>query len=419
MKLSDIVQKQGIERSEQKPTASASSAPRRRYFWDEEENQQEASKEALKAQSPAVAIEAQKVEPIIRQTEVKLEPEVKPLLESKLVQNSAKVEPKQSRQPPEKIKVEPKPEPNDEPKLSQTSAKVEPNVFFEELVGLQRNVLVHIFEMCVRTGSRTTPPVAISNLAIALETTVSAGRKAIQRLEEKGFIVRGAFKDGRGGWTKYELKEEVYKTLVLDNRTGKLEPIISQSRAKVDTQLEPKPEPSSPCSSSSSLNLNNTTTTEEPFWLNIPERLKGQIPVNQLRGLLKAGTIDHDTLEDSLWGFAHDLEKNLVKSKTGNTMGLFFGAVRNGGYISQQYLAQKQAELQEVQSRVGELKKIREELESSQLAEEFEAFKKDFPEQAEAMKPMSSYIKNFETGSVGYKLWVDEFRKHQVKSGNA
>lgn len=419
MKLSDIVQKQGIEKSEQKPTAPASSAPRRRYFWDEEENQQEASKEALKAQSPTVAIEAKKVEPIISQTEVKLEPEVKPSLESNLVQTSAKVEPKQSRPTPVKIKVEPKPEPNDEPKLGQTPAKVEPNIFFEELVGLQRNVLVHIFEMCVRTGSRTTPPVAISNLAIALETTVSAGRKAIQRLEEKGFIVRGAFKDGRGGWTKYELKEEVYKTLLLDNRTGKLEPNISQSRAKVDTQLEPKPEPSSPCSSSSSLNLNNTTTTEEPFWLNIPERLKGQIPVNQLRAMLKAGTIDHDTLEDSLWGFAHDLEKGLVKSKTNNPTAVFIGAIKNGGYFSQQYLAQKQAELQEVKARVGELKKIREELESGQLTEEFEAFKKDFPEQAEAMKPMSSYIKNFDTGSVGYKMWVDEFRKHQVKGGNA
>lgn len=419
MKLSDIVQKQGIEKSEQKPTAPASSAPRRRYFWDEEENQQEASKEALKAQSPTVVIEAKKVEPIISQTEVKLEPEVKPSLESNLVQTSAKVEPKQSRPTTVKIKVEPKPEPNDEPKLSQTSAKVEPNVFFEELVGLQRNVLVHIFEMCVRTGSRTTPPVAISNLAIALETTVSAGRKAIQRLEEKGFIVRGAFKDGRGGWTKYELKEEVYKTLLLDNRTGKLEPNISQSRAKVDTQLEPKPEPSSPCSSSSSLNLNNTTTTEEPLWLNIPERLKGQIPVNQLRAMVRAGTIDHDTLEDSLWGFAHDLEKGLVKSKTNNPTAVFIGAIKNGGYISQQYLTQKQAELQEVKARVGELKKIREELESGQLAEEFEAFKKDFPEQAEAMKPMSSYIKNFDTGSVGYKMWVDEFRKHQVKGENA
>lgn len=71
---------------------------------------------------------------------------------------------------------------------------------------------------------RTTPPVAITNLAIATETTVSAGRKAIQRLVAKGFIVREAFKDGRGGWTKYELKEEAYKTLLLDNRITKLEP---------------------------------------------------------------------------------------------------------------------------------------------------------------------------------------------------
>ena len=87
--------------------------------------------------------------------------------------------------------------------------------------------------MCVRAGSRITPPIAISNLAIALNTTVSAGRKVIQRLEEKGFIVRSSFKDGRGGWTKYELKEEVYKSLLLHNRIGKVEPNLSQRRLVV------------------------------------------------------------------------------------------------------------------------------------------------------------------------------------------
>lgn len=418
MKLSDIVQKQGIEKSEQKLTASVSSAPRRRYFWDEEENQQEPSKEALKAQSPILANESQKVEPNISQTEVKPEP----LLKSKLVQSSAKVEPKQSRKTALKVKVEPQPEPNDEPKLSQSSAKIESNIFFEELVGLQRNVLIHIFEMCVRSGSRTTPPVAISNLAIAIETTVSAGRKAIQRLEDKGFIIRGSFKDGRGGWTKYELKEEVYKTLLLDNRMAKLEPNISQSRAKVGTQLEPQPEPSVPCSSSN-LNINNTTTTQselEPdLWLSVPKNLEGRVSIRQLRDFVKQNLISAEDLQSSLDGFAYDLEKGSIRAKNGNPVAILIGAVKSGGYISQSYLSELKASLADVARAREEMQMIQAANSTQQLQEEFESFRVKFPDQAEQMKPMSKYLTNFELGSVGYKMWLDEYKKSQRSEPNA
>jgi hypothetical protein len=145
----------------------------------------------------------------------------------------------------------------------------------------------------------------------------------------------------------------------------------------------------------------------------VPENLKGQIPINQLRSMLKSGAIDQEALEDSLWGFSHDLDKGLVKAKTGNNIGLFIGALKNGGYISQKYLEMKQKEANELRERVLEVQRLREELEGKKLVEEFESFKKDFPEEAEAMKPASSYIKNFEAGSVGYKMWVDEFRKKQ------
>ena len=412
MKLSDITQKQGIEKSEQKPMASASSAPRRRYFWDEEENQKEASKEALKSQSTTVAIETHKVEPIISQTKDKHEPSLQP----KLVQTSAKVEPKQSQRMAVKTKVEPQPEPNDKPKLVQTSAKVEPNIFFEELVGLQRNVLIHIFEMCVRTGSRTTPPVAISNLAIAMETTVSAGRKAIQRLEEKGFILRGTFKDGRGGWTKYELKEEVYKTLLLDNRVAKLEPNMGQSRAKVDTQLEPKPEPSPPCSSSN-LSINNTTTTpgelEPDLWLSVPKNLEGRVSLKQLRDFVKQGLITPEDLQSSLDGFSYDLAKNAIKSKLGNPVAILIGAVKSGGYISQSYLSELKASMADVERSRLEMQQIQSSLELEQIQKEFESFRTEFPAEAEKFKPTSTYLTNFEPGSVGYKIWLEEYKKHQ------
>ena len=264
----------------------------------------------------------EKVEPKLSQTEVKVKPNPQP----NLVQSEAKVEPIISQRKEALRKVKPKPEPNDEPKLSQSRVKVEPKAVFEELVGLQRNVLIHFFEMCVRGGSRTTAPVVISNLAFALKTTVSAGRKAIQRLEEKGFILRASFKDGRGGWTKYEVKEEVYKTLLLSQTSAKVEPIISQCRAKVGTQVEPKPEPNVPYSNSSSLKENNNTEPQIADFL-VPENLRalgvGQKP---LAVLVRDNFLTHEEVQASLNHYSHDIAKNLAKVKSANFL---FGCMRN------------------------------------------------------------------------------------------
>ena len=153
-----------------------------------------------------------------------------------------------------------KPEPLHEPIMSQSGAKPEPNNELYSLVGLQRNSLLFIFENCLKNGSKTSSTISSSVLAISLESTVAAVRKAIRRLEEKGFIIRSHFKDGRGGWTKYELPRAIYSDLLTLRTNTNHEPIMSQSGAKRTPQPTPQPEPS-PSSSSREFFLNNSTTT--------------------------------------------------------------------------------------------------------------------------------------------------------------
>lgn len=283
------------------------------------------------------------------------------------------------------------------------SGEVEQQLF--GLTGNRKKVVFAVYDLALENGEDEV------ELSYDLWSEIAHIKKesiktTVRQLKLDGYFEVFAPKGGRGATIRVAIQKDFLLTYSkLNNKLNK----------KLNNTLNKSPSPSSSSSLNSSNSLNTTTTTEDSVWLNIPEKLKGQIPINQLRALLKAGTIDQETLEDSLWGFAHDLEKNLVKSKTGNVMGLFFGAVRNGGYISQQYLAQKQAELAEVQTRTAELRRVREELEAQKLAEEFEAFKRDFPEKAEAMKPNSSYIKSFEQGSMGYRLWLDEYKK-SVKS---
>ena len=93
-----------------------------------------------------------------------------------------------------KDKLEPKPKPN----LSQSYVAET----FLSLVGLQRKILLMVFSECKTLRSRTTTPLTIENIAAYCDTTKSAGRKAIQRLEEKGLLLRTCFKAGPGGWTQ-------------------------------------------------------------------------------------------------------------------------------------------------------------------------------------------------------------------------
>ena len=276
------------------------------------------------------------------------------------------------------------------------SSEVEQKLF--GLTGNRKKVAFAVYDLALENGEDEI------ELSYDLWSEIAQIKKesiktTVRQLKLDGYFEIFAPKGGRGAIIRVEVQKHFLLTYSkLNNKLNK----------KLNNTLN-----KSPALSSSELEIKNNTLQEEPIWLNIPESLKGQIPINQLRNLVKAGTIDQQTLEDSLWGFAHDLEKNLIKSKTGNVMGLFFGSVRNGGYVSQQYLAQKQAELREIQKAREELHRLKSEIDANKLAEEFEKFRQEHPEKAEAFKPASAYLKNFDQGSMGYKMWVEEFKKSQ------
>jgi predicted transcriptional regulator len=304
--------------------------------------------------------------------------------------------------------------------LSQSEAKVEPNYGLDALVGLQRQILFFIYESCRASGSKISGPIGIQNLAETARSTVAAVRKALQRLEQKAFLIRAGYKDGRGGWTKYQLPSAAYNALLINETRAKVEPKLSQTRAKVRTEVEPKPEPSSPCSSSN-LNLSNTTTTDptktvseaESFWLSVPKNLDGLVSVKQLREFVRQGFVSADDLQTSLDGFASDLEKGAVKAKNGNPVAILIGAIKSGGYISQQYLSALKESLAEVERARAELHKMQADNVAEVFRAEFEIFREKYPEQAEKMKPSTKFINTFQLGSVGYRMWLEEYKRQR------
>jgi len=158
-------------------------------------------------------------------------------------------------------KLAPEPAPQLASNLDQTSTKVAPKFALEALTGLQRNALIFIYESCRISGNTISPPITIRNLSVVIRTSIAAARVAVQRLEAKAFVRRFEYKDGRGGWTKYELPEGIYSQLLLNESRTKVASNLDQSSIKVAPQPTSQPAPSL-SSSSRDLYIKESTTTQ-------------------------------------------------------------------------------------------------------------------------------------------------------------
>ena len=413
MKLSEIVQKSGIEvKVEQKPKAPTSSpTPRRRYFWDEGTQNETTSQKAEEISNLAVRQPLEGKEEIAKPVSSALDsresgvksPKETPL-DSRPIGVSSALGKKEQKPVGVRQAFATALDVRELGVRKNEKSALDVNL----LVGKEKTLVFLACEECRKIGSLETNYISTDDLKIKIAIDSNGLRNLIHRVKDKGFFEVEAKQLGRNGLRKFKIPQTIYQQFLsspLDSRELGVRQAVVQP---LDTALD-----EAPCSSSSLKELNNTTTTEESFWIDVPERLKGQVQISQLRALVKAGTIDEETLQNSLWGFAYDLEKNLVRSKTNNPIAVFIGSLKNGGYISHQFASQKQAELREIQSRAEEIEKLQAEIDAKKLAEKFEKFRQEFPEKAEAFKPASAYLKNFDQGSMGYKMWVEEFKKSQ------
>ena len=108
-------------------------------------------------------------------------------------------------------------------KWKQTENKQETKTTFYELVGLQINIIILICHECKNSRSRTTESLTLEYLSGAVKCSTTVIKTTRQRLEKKGCLLRVAFKNGRGGWSKYELPERVYHDVLRIETENKVE----------------------------------------------------------------------------------------------------------------------------------------------------------------------------------------------------
>lgn len=242
----------------------------------------------------------------------------------------------------------PRPQPRTEPRpdFGQTSDKLRTNGGFFELVGLQRQITIFLHEQSKLARDRITDPIAISLLAERCGTTSLAAQKTIQRLTGKGIIRRVSFRNGRGGWTRYEVVQDVFQEILHLESQDKLRTNLGQTPDNLRSQPRTQPR-TAPSSSSSFLDLEKikTTTTGEPeLFENTPAQLTPEwqsIDVSPLAEsgftqthliqILRQGKLQPTEVQDSIYFFAFDLARNgKGRALNGSPLNFFMGILRKG-----------------------------------------------------------------------------------------
>ena len=199
------------------------------------------------------------------------------------------------------------------------------------LRGISILVLKFIFNLCRAKGSLTSDLIRGPELAKVSNASILSVRRAIIRLINRGLLIRANYKDGLGGWTQYELPQEVYDTLVGLK--------INSKPTTQPTQIVP----------SSSSDLNTTTTggnkTEKNGYINvvIPEAIKkigfGELQLNQL---YEIENLSVENVQQSLNHFAFDFSEQKIIIRT-NPLNFLMGSLRKGGYTSSSYINEEEA----------------------------------------------------------------------------
>jgi biotin operon repressor len=239
------------------------------------------------------------------------------------------------------------------PNQVQTGYKVGTKIVFSELTGIQREIIFYLCQECKKTRSKVTEPLAIEHLTSALKRTQNAIKTSIKRLQKKGCIIRVKFKNGRGGWSQYEIPEDIYHEAIQHETEYKIGTKWVQTGYKQGS--EPGTELSTNTLSSSSELIKTTTTELSNEWnFDISPYARFGFSISQIKQLAMLGIISATDVEQSLIEFSYDLDNNILPPIKTNKINFLMGLLRRGhSYVSETFKNEQQEIISEMARRAA------------------------------------------------------------------
>lgn len=245
------------------------------------------------------------------------------------------------------------------------------------LTGIQKQLVILFYSSCKKTRSHVTEEFSLINIADALNIKVGSVKTSLRRLEEKKFIVSVEFKKGRGGWTKFELPDYVYRDLLENEKKHDWNTIGAQLEHNRDTYGNTEKDTSVSSSSGNNINIKNTTNLEiAPEWdFDIGPYEKFGFTRVHIKQLAPLGQISAADVEQSLIEFNYDLENNALPTIRSSKIHLLMGLFRKGQvYISEGYRKEEEAAIKLMAERSAAKKR-------AQLDEKFAAWEASLTEE--------------------------------------
>ena len=271
-----------------------------------------------------------------------------------------------------------------------------PEKSFSEVSPLSQKILKALFTSCLENMGNTTGRLSIHYISNATLSTEDSVKRTIRRLISDGILEKIEYKDGRGGWTKYQLHKETYSQIMLSQSEDKsTDRSKDNSEDKVRTQVGTQP-------SNSNNSIKNTTTNQEDGVQKNPPPLPHdwqEIDITPLKEvnftnthlaqIYRSGKVSADMVQESINAYAFDLFTN--KKQMPNPINFFMGIlVKNGMPYSppDNYISPRDAAIQAYLLKKRQKEKEREALESEAFEYEFRDWRDSLgEEQALSMVP--------------------------------
>lgn len=241
-----------------------------------------------------------------------------------------------TKQPQIEHKQNTKPHTRDTTNQTQNEHKIATGIHFFKLVGLQKKVILFLYENCKKIRSKETEPLTLEHIAAQLSICLGSIKTTIRRLQLKSFIKRIDFKNGRSGWSRYEVPDNIFSEIMQLENEHKININTIQSEHKLNTKLN------TDSYSSSSNNYKTTTTDELQFinqsrfpieWQNMDIEPLSPIGFTKthLFQIASQNKLSSEIVQDSIYAFAFDLQENgKEKSIKGDPINFFMGILRTG-----------------------------------------------------------------------------------------
>jgi hypothetical protein len=224
------------------------------------------------------------------------------------------------------------------------------------LTGIQKQLVIFFYLSCKKTRSHTTEEFSLVNIADSLKIRLGSVKTSLRRLEEKLFIKSVQFKKGRGGWTKFELPDNIYRELLENEKEHNWSTYGTQQEHISNTYRNTEKDTTASSSSSSLKDLKTTTTNDLPDeWIfDITPYRQFGFTTTQVKQLASLGVISAADVEQSLIEFNHDLNNNVLPTIKTGKINFLMGLLRSGhSYVSEGFKNEQDATIAEMARRAA------------------------------------------------------------------